>query len=381
MDDTKRFNKTITNNQLLKYSTDESSDEDSNYVSYHDDNESANMDSDDEYTPVTKKNYSKRLLGGAQQKVFRNLSTASSLDESHLKHIERMPTRRPNPKIFNRNALMARENRKKKKEHLEGLEKNVESLKMENKSLKKLLKKRSTMVTKLRDEGLYLKSIIANKTSIMALLKTIDGNKIPMTSSNLSFVTNKHLRNESSASTKNYTHQSNSGSCYSPTSTIQSFGDEDEHEEKENGTVTGYNDPFLSSTIIDNYFSFTDLDFNTAPSSTVPDLPMGNWESLLNDDTPFQTTSSLNPRHSSIGGSAVEDDEFCSSVDSDDHHHQTDLISNVSKEHNYFNNNFNEQQKQFDEPGICLHLSSGRISLEFCASCHRSSQNAWYEEM
>lgn len=332
------------------------SSDDSNYVSYQD-NESVTMDSDDDYVAHQKNENQKACAKRLQSfrnggKVFRNGSTSS------MERIERQPTRRPNPKIFNRNALMARENRKKKKQHVETLERNVENLKDENKTLRLKLQKRSTMVHKLRDEGLYLKSIIANKTSIMTLLRTIQGNKLPITSSNMSFMTdlveqstgNDHQHHSNLNSPVATTH---SGSSPSSSSLLSSCED----EEKENGTVQFNEDPFLSSSLMANQlFSFTDLDhlgFSNHHSSIDDEMKLDNWESLLNDDTPFHTKGA--------------DDNI-------------ELSSTVSSEHNYFNNNFIEQNNA-DEPGICLHLSSGRISLEFCASCHRNSQNAWIEEL
>lgn len=328
------------------------SSDDSNYVSYQD-NESVTMDSDDDYVAHQKnenqKACSKRRLQSFRNggKVFRNASTSS------MERIERQPTRRPNPKIFNRNALMARENRKKKKQHLETLERDVDKLKDENKTLRQKLQKRSTMVHKLRDEGLYLKSVIANKTSIMTLLRTIQGNKLPITSSNMSFMTdlveqssgNDRILNSPAATLH---------SCSSPSSSLLSSC---EDEQQENGTVLFNEDPFLSSSLMANQlFSFTDLDqlgFSKNNSCIDDEMKLDNWQSLLNDDTPFQTK--------------YPDDNV-------------ELSSTVSSEHNYFNNNFIEQTNA-DEPGICLHLSSGRISLEFCSSCHRNSQNAWIEEL
>lgn len=357
---------------------DDFSDNDSNYVSYHD------MDSADETgqepsstggksrtgyggdgkTPTTNKRFQTSSVsrnGGDDDdddsadggEVFRNCT--KRIKQS----VERQPTRRPNPKIFNRNALMARENRKKKKQHLEMLERDVDSLKSENEWLRQKLRKRSGMVHKLRDEGLYLKSIIANKTSIMTLLKTIQGNKIPITSSGLSFVTDE------TAAAAGKLSPPTSTNCSSPSLTLSSFGDDDE-DEKENGTVLRQ-DPVLSATILmesSHYPYFTDLDefsFDHQSAANNDVLRLDSWQSLLNDDTPF-----------------IKQQPDVAS---------TTTLSKVNHEHNYFNNNFIEQSSMqtddaaADEPGICLHLSSGRISLEFCSSCHQNSQNAWIEEM
>lgn len=118
----------------------------------------------------------------------------------------RNPTRRPNPKISNRNALLARENRKKKKEHVDSLEKEVDELKKRNGRIRKALKKKCKLVDQLMRERNYLKSVIANKTGIMAVLKSVQRAGLPMTSSGLSYVTeplmqqHQHLRRKESSS-------------------------------------------------------------------------------------------------------------------------------------------------------------------------------------
>ncbi|XP_055585752.1 uncharacterized protein LOC129738555 isoform X2 [Uranotaenia lowii] len=112
---------------------------------------------------------------------------AGSIDDGEKVH--RNPTRRPNPKISNRNALLARENRRRKKERLEHLEKEVEGLRDDNGRIRKLLKKKDLLVKQLTQERNYLKSVIANRTGIMAILKSIQStSRFPMTSSMMSFV-------------------------------------------------------------------------------------------------------------------------------------------------------------------------------------------------
>uniref|UniRef100_W8BRZ8 BZIP domain-containing protein n=1 Tax=Ceratitis capitata TaxID=7213 RepID=W8BRZ8_CERCA len=64
----------------------------------------------------------------------------------------RMPTRRPNPNVHNRNALLARENRRKKKAHLEAMEKELEQVRGTNKQLKKALKQQMKAVGQLQRE-------------------------------------------------------------------------------------------------------------------------------------------------------------------------------------------------------------------------------------
>ncbi|XP_053694007.1 uncharacterized protein LOC128741900 isoform X2 [Sabethes cyaneus] len=104
--------------------------------------------------------------------------------------LERNPTRRPNPKISNRNALLARENRRRKKEHVESLEKELDKLKHVNRVIRKEMKKKTRAVEQLMREKNYLKNVIANRTGIMRVLDAIRGSGLNMTSSDLSYVKN-----------------------------------------------------------------------------------------------------------------------------------------------------------------------------------------------
>ena len=72
-----------------------------------------------------------------------------------------------------RNAIAARENRQKKKKYVEGLENDVTKLKEENKTLKTRNESMTTMIRKLSDEVKYLRSVLANESTISLLLKSV----------------------------------------------------------------------------------------------------------------------------------------------------------------------------------------------------------------
>ena len=72
-----------------------------------------------------------------------------------------------------RNAIAARENRQKKKKYVEGLENDVAKLKEENKTLKTRNESMSKIVIKLSDEVKYLRSVLANESTISLLLKSV----------------------------------------------------------------------------------------------------------------------------------------------------------------------------------------------------------------
>ena len=72
-----------------------------------------------------------------------------------------------------RNAIAARENRQKKKKYVEGLENEVAKLKSENDTLKTRNDSMGTMIRKLSDEVKYLRSVLANESTISLLLKSV----------------------------------------------------------------------------------------------------------------------------------------------------------------------------------------------------------------
>lgn len=134
-------------------------------------------------------------LVGKRRRESGGVAPASRKTDEERK-LMRNPTRRPNPKISNRNALLARENRRRKKEHVEHLEKEVDELKECNGRIRKALKKKCKLVDQLTRERNYLKSVIANRTGIMAVLKSVQRAGLPMTSSGLSYVTEPMMQQQ-----------------------------------------------------------------------------------------------------------------------------------------------------------------------------------------
>ncbi|KRT78255.1 hypothetical protein AMK59_8153 [Oryctes borbonicus] len=86
----------------------------------------------------------------------------------------RLPTRQP--KCFTKNAVMARQNRLKKKKYMQDLESQVNKLRYENKSLSAILNNQSTLITELRKELRYMRSVLANSSDISKLLRLINNN-------------------------------------------------------------------------------------------------------------------------------------------------------------------------------------------------------------
>ena len=72
-----------------------------------------------------------------------------------------------------KNAIAARENRQKKKKYVEGLENDVKKLQEENRTLKTRNERMTTMIRKLSDEVKYLRSVLANESTISLLIKSV----------------------------------------------------------------------------------------------------------------------------------------------------------------------------------------------------------------
>ncbi|XP_035657731.1 uncharacterized protein LOC118403236 isoform X1 [Branchiostoma floridae] len=76
--------------------------------------------------------------------------------------------------VRKRNAEAARQNRLRKKHYLQDLEGKVDKLEKENTSLKKENSKMQTVISSMEEELEYLKSVLANQSTLSNLLKNID---------------------------------------------------------------------------------------------------------------------------------------------------------------------------------------------------------------
>ncbi|KAL3873351.1 hypothetical protein ACJMK2_036482 [Sinanodonta woodiana] len=72
-----------------------------------------------------------------------------------------------------RNAVMARENRERKKKHLQTLETNIKYLTEENKKLKECSATQKEKIDSLQNEVVYLRSVLANESSLSSVLNRI----------------------------------------------------------------------------------------------------------------------------------------------------------------------------------------------------------------
>lgn len=226
--------KIMKKTQNIEYITEE--DESSNGSTFNNDEY---YDTDDDFQSISTRTSCKRLRNNNNNKKNQN---GVSADEFHNNsnnknlRIERLPTRRPDPKVFNRNALLARENRRKKKEEMEKMEAKFNVIKSENKHMKDLMKQQGIIIKKLTSEKIYLRSVISNRTEILSLLKTIKPTNIPMTSSASNYKTDNPMLKPSTTTTKIIKNE------------MKLLPESPPLTEDDNGTVTVelMDDPFLS---------------------------------------------------------------------------------------------------------------------------------------
>jgi ATF/CREB family transcription factor len=274
-------------------------------VSYNNSNGSyIDSEEDCEYQPTTKR-----------ARTITNVSNNG---------IQRKPTRIPNPKVSNRNALLARENRKRKKEMMDSLESTVHDLQMQNKKLLKMMKLKDESTLKLTQEVRYLKSVIANRTEIVSVLKSLPS----FTTKTNGIKDNIKLKAEIKST--------GSGS---ETASCETFDD--------TGSVKAMDDPFLP-TITDDFF-FTDL--------------ATEWDEILKNPFTSATDFSDYPK--------IDDDLGLMSP-------PASSPSEISTEHNYFEKS-SLMCDETEGAGVCVHINSGRVSLEFCSTCHYNATTNWIE--
>lgn len=273
--------------------------------SYNGSNGSFDSDEDCEYQPNEKR----------MKRTITNVNGSNG--------IQRKPTRIPNLKIQNRNALLARENRKRKKEMMDTLERSVSGLQTQNKKLLKMMKLKDSRTLKLEQEVRYLKSVIVNRTEIVSVLKSLP--KFPAA---------QGLKAED----KKMCEKASLTNTASDTASCETFDD--------NGSLKAM-DPFLP--MISDDFLFTDLDVVT------------EWDEILKN--PFNSVTEF----SDI--SKFNDMGVLSPASSP--------LSDISTEHNYFEKT--SLMSSESGAGVCVHINSGRVSLEFCSTCHYNATNNWIE--
>lgn len=104
--------------------------------------------------------------------IFKGIDTdlnTNTLNSKRQSGKERLPTRRPDPNVYNRNALLARENRRKKKVYLETIEKELYVARKANRVLMKALKRQMKKAHRLEREKEHFKRLIGKGNDLLGI--------------------------------------------------------------------------------------------------------------------------------------------------------------------------------------------------------------------
>ncbi|XP_060526383.1 uncharacterized protein LOC132702007 [Cylas formicarius] len=243
--------------------------------------------------------------------------TTSDEDMDYHPGTENKPARKPTrtPKCFSKNALMARENRLKKKMYITNLEDQVSSLNLENKKLSALVDNQSQIISDLRREVRYLKSVISNSDGLGNLIRNIN------TNTGMAVTTSLDKRLGLSAQHPQQVPRKNA------------------HPWEE-------------------------------PDQKYPDIPTPESLNSYYSSPDFEDTF-LNDIDLSLD---MNDNDLLDMID--ERTLETPLVP--TGDHSYTNLIKNESTSETPEPvGVCLHVSNNKVSLEFCPSCSQSATQAW----
>lgn len=296
----------------------------------------------------------------------------------------RGPSKRP---CLNRNALMARENRLRKKAYLEKMESKLSFYQQENKNLVNVVRKQGIDIKRLTSEVAYLRNVLNNNTSITALLKTINeglrkmstqknGNLLyPNHTTEYPVETETRRKCTCYANTKESLLNAESNNMFvnndilMEESTTKSQVSESRVNAKKQTAFNVKNSPrnkdpinIITSTTDsisgDSFMENTDDLDNLLPITHV-DFPNIH---VKKDDTIGLEFDQLSTFNMDIFEDLPKCDEMMNPVDG------LNDTSNLFPEE--------ETAQTLDSTGICLHLNSDKVSLEFCSICHLNSKNS-----
>lgn len=326
----------------------------------------------------------------------------------------RGPSKRP---CLNRNALMARENRLKKKAYLEKIENKLLFYQQENKNLVNIIKRQGIDLKRLTGEVAYFKSVLNNNTSITALLKTInDGLQKISTQKKNSLRLNRvsecsnelDVQHKCTCSTnvkENILNIQNTDifiTNVNNDSLIERGTSKDQNNES---YINSQRQLACKNSSIDKISSsFLDLDHNyTISKSTIVNVKnslqskeetnlITSTTNLISEDNYMDNTKELNNllpiaqadlpnanEKKDTDTIGIDFDQFSSfNMDIFEDLPKCDEMMNTVDSLNDASNLFkaDEISQTLDNTGICLHVNSDKVSLEFCAICHLNSKNS-----
>ncbi|XP_033197999.1 uncharacterized protein LOC117160967 isoform X1 [Bombus vancouverensis nearcticus] len=326
----------------------------------------------------------------------------------------RGPSKRP---CLNRNALMARENRLKKKAYLEKIENKLLFYQQENKNLVNIIKRQGIDLKRLTGEVAYFKSVLNNNTSITALLKTINDGLQKISTQKRNSLRLNHVsecpneldvQHKCTCSTnvkENILNTQNTDifiTNVNNDSLIERGISKDPNNES---YINSQRQLACKNSSIDKISSsFLDSDHNyTVSKSTIVNVKnnlqskeetnlITSTTNLISEDNYMDNTKELNNllpiaqadlpnanEKKDTDTIGIDFDQFSSfNMDIFEDLPKCDEMMNTVDSLNDASNLFkaDEISQTLDNTGICLHVNSDKVSLEFCAICHLNSKNS-----
>ncbi|KNC31389.1 hypothetical protein FF38_09733 [Lucilia cuprina] len=234
------------------------------------------------------------------QNYVLEIKCSNSITSKKRNGEKRLPTRRPDPNVYNRNALLARENRRKKKAYLETIEKELQFARKANHALVKALKRQLKIAQRLEKEKKYYEGLFANRSDILNLVNALNFRCIPVSSGspNSTSSSNADLIQNVMRSTTSLSSNLNDADALS----IQFDSPDDFDSDKDNlpSTSTTWDDIWgVNGVHIDNLIS---------PESTL--MQDKSCIQSINDDHCYVMSSSLgsfqSPKEHSENGDYVD---------------------------------------------------------------------------
>ncbi|XP_071876434.1 uncharacterized protein isoform X1 [Bombus fervidus] len=326
----------------------------------------------------------------------------------------RGPSKRP---CLNRNALMARENRLKKKAYLEKIENKLLFYQQENKNLVNIIKRQGIDLKRLTGEVAYFKSVLNNNTSITALLKTINDGLQKISTQKRNSLRLNHVSecsNELDVQHKCTCSTNVKENILNTQNTDIFITNVNNDSLIEHGTSKDPNNELYinslrqlackNSSIDKISSSFLDSDHNyTVSKSTIVNVKnnlqskeetnlITSTTNLISEDNYMDNTKELNNllpiaqadlpnanEKKDTDTIGIDFDQFSSfNMDIFEDLPKCDEMMNTVDSLNDASNLFkaDEISQTLDNTGICLHVNSDKVSLEFCAICHLNSKNS-----
>lgn len=258
----------------------------------------------------------------------------------------RKPTR--TPKCFSKNALMARENRLKKKMYITTLENQVSALKNDNKKLSHMVDSQEQTIEEMKKEVKYLKSILGNSEGIGKLLRAINLSTGMAVSSSITTQVKPQSRLNNSSPIAEKTVPNIKTPKEDSPKKVKSGFDITRHPWEEAGLIKPY-ETYPTPESSDSYYGS-------------PEFEELNSEGLLLDmDLPIE----------------MNNDELLDMIDEKALESPIILPIEANSYHNLQVKSETNVKEEDDDVGVCLHVSKNKVSLEFCPSCSDKALQSW----